>query len=382
MRIKLIDVDNRLRIRYNKVDGVYNFGDDNSYPQLIKSLIGSSRTAKNCIDINSKNIFGKGFQFEGKATIVNKNGLTLNQLLRLASKEFAEQNNLFFHVNYNALYQITSVNLLPSTDVRIGKSDSTGYSGKYVIYDNWDKSKAKKIDKKDFTLIDKFNPSPAIIDAQVESVGGWSRYKGQILHITADFSELYSLSDGDSVLLDMDNQYQASLFKNTGLRRGYFGSKLFITKPFNDDYERNDFEQTIQNMQGAENSSGVLLLEANNVSDNLDDQFKITDIDSNIDDKIFAHTEESSVDAILEAFGVPAILVNRKDNSIFGNSGELLKQAKITHWENKEEERSIITEAFQTIFSRWHEQINPQNDWTITPIITQDINTPANGTNN
>jgi hypothetical protein len=48
---------------------------------------------------------------------------------------------------------------------------------------------------------------------------------------------------------------------------------------------------------------------------------------------------------------VPSILLEDSDNSIFGNSGELLTQAKQMHWENKAEERSIIIDAFQMLFS-------------------------------
>ena len=39
------------------------------------------------------------------------------------------------------------------------------------------------------------------------------------------------------------------------------------------------------------------------------------------------------------------------------------------HWENKEEERNIISDAFQMLFSKFHKPINPSNDWSITPII-------------
>jgi hypothetical protein len=42
---------------------------------------------------------------------------------------------------------------------------------------------------------------------------------------------------------------------------------LFITKPFSSDYERQEFESTIQDLKGSENSS-ALLLEANLESDN------------------------------------------------------------------------------------------------------------------
>jgi hypothetical protein len=61
------------------------------------------------------------------------------------------------------------------------------------------------------------------------------------------------------VIYDADSEFQASLFKNTGLRKGFFGAKLFITKPFSSDYERQEFESTIQDLKGSENSSGVLL---------------------------------------------------------------------------------------------------------------------------
>jgi hypothetical protein len=224
--------------------------------------------------------------------------LNINQLLRIVSREFSEINNLFLHINYNALYQIISVDL-PREDVRIGKADSSGYSGKFIVYNNWDKSVAKKIDKKDFKIIDKYNPNTKVIDAQV--VAGWSKYKGQILHLNSDFSELYSLSDVDSVYMMLIQSFKLLYLKNTGLKR-FFGAKLFITKPFSSDYERQEFESTIQDLKGSENSSGVLLLEANLESDNLAEHILIQNIDTNIDDTLFQSTEESSARNIRKAF--------------------------------------------------------------------------------
>jgi len=374
MRVKLINVDNRLKIKFDKTDGIYNWGDDNAYPSLVKSLIGSSVTARQCVDMNAKYIYGKGFKFvdsvlDKSLLVVNKKEHSLNQLLRIVSKEFAEQNNIFLHVNYNSLFEVTSVDLLPCTDVRIGKSDSTGYSGKFVKYNNFDKSKDKNVKSEDFAIIDRLNMNSSVIQAQVDAAGGWSKYKGQILHVTSDFSELYSLTDADSVLLDCDSEHQASLYKNSGLRKGFFGAKLFITKKFSDDDERDDFVKTIEDLKGAEDSNGILHLEADLETDVLSEQMLIQNIDSNIDDKTFESTESSTSRNIRKAFGVPAILLEDSDNSIFGNSGELLIQAKMMHWENKEEERNIITEAFEKVFSRFHVNLNPNNDWTVKPII-------------
>ena len=385
MKINLIDVDNRLSIRYNKTDGIHNWGADNAYPQLVKSVINSSVTAKQCVDLNSKYISGKGFEFTQSITdknslIVNKKGLNINQLLRIVSKEFAEINNLFLHINYNALFEVISVDLLSSELVRVGEADSTGYSGKYIIYNNWDKSKGKRTEKKDYVIVDKFNPEPNIIELQVEAAGGWNKYKGQILHITSAVNDIYSLSDIDSALYDADSEFQASLFKNSGLRKGFFGAKLFVTKPFEDDFARKDFVKTIQDLKGTENSSGVLHLEAAMENDNLAEHILIQNIDSNIDNKKFESTELSSAKNIRKAFGIPSILIEDTDNSVFGNSGELLKQAKLTLWENKEEERNTIIEAFQTIFSRFHKPINPNNNWNIIPTIQ--ISTTNAETNN
>jgi len=368
MRIKLLDVDNRLSIKYNKVDGIFNWGADNVYPSLVKSLTNSSVTAKQCVDINSKYIFGKGFEiFKENAPVINKKGLTINQLLRIVSKEFSEQNNIFLHINYNALYEVISVDLITSEDVRLGDKDSTGYNGKFIVYDNWDKTKSKRIEKKDFKVIDKFNPNEKVIEAQVESAGGWSKYKGQILHVNSDFSSTYSLSDIDSVLYDAESQFKASKVKNDNLNNGFFNTKLFITKPFESDYERNDFENTVNGTRGVPNSA--IVFETNLESDDLDNHFKVVELNSNIDDKQFEYTDKSSKENIIEAYGVPSILINKNDNSIFGNSGELLKQAKVMHWENKEEERTIIIDAFKAVFRRFHQQINPTNNWNIIPMV-------------
>jgi capsid portal protein len=104
------------------------------------------------------------------------------------------------------------------------------------------------------------------------------------------------------------------LYLKYWIEKRFFGAKLFITKPFSSDYERQEFESTIQDLKGSENSSGVLLLEANLESDNLAEHILIQNIDTNIDDTLFQSTEESSARNIRKAFGVPSILL--EDNSI------------------------------------------------------------------
>ncbi|HRE77111.1 MAG TPA: hypothetical protein PLL09_04715 [Flavobacterium sp.] len=382
MRIKLIDVDNRLKIKFNEVDGIWNWGDDNCYPSLVKSIINSSPTAKQCVSLNAKYATGKGFEFAKDITnksdlIVNKRGLTINQLLRMVNQEFAYYNNVFLHINYNSLFEVTSVQLLPATDVRIAKTDSNNYNGKYKVYNNWDGSKSKKHSKNDYDVIDRFNPNPEIIQAQVDACGGvWSKYKGQILHINSDFSELYSLSDVDSVLADADSEFKAQEFRNDSLRKGFAGNKIIVTKPFQGgEEEADEFQETLTDLRG---TSGILMLEATGETDDLSKEIFIQNLESNIDSKTFQVDELSAEKNILKAFGVPSILVNQDSDSVFGNSGELLKEAKKTLWENREEEREIIVDAFQQIFSRFHKPLNPENNWNIIPILEKEVSSENN----
>ncbi|MEJ4088236.1 hypothetical protein [Galbibacter orientalis] len=374
--INLNEVDNRLSVKYDKRNEVMNWGADNAYPSLVKALINTSVTSTQCLSINAKYVYGKGFALKNANTlIVNKQGQTLNNILRIASKDFEEINNLFLHVNWNANFEITSVKILPSTHVRIGKKDSEDYNGKYVVYNNWDKSKLKLIQKKDFAVIDRFNPNKKVIESQVTSAGGWKNYKGQIIHINKDFTDTYSVSPLDAVMLDADAEYQSSIFTNNGFKKGFFNNKILVVKPFTDDNERHEFKTTIEQMQGGENTSSVLLLEAENPSEDLKEQFLLENIDNNVDDKIFQYSDEKISNNIRKAFGVPSILIDNSDNSIFGQSGELLKTAMLQHWMNKDEERMIIEETFQKIFNYWHEEIDV-NQLVIKEIIKKDeINT-------
>lgn len=375
MRIKLIDVDNRLSIKYNPVDGIFNYGDDNCYPSLVKSIINSSVTARNCVKKNALYTYGKGFEFVESVTdkttlIVNKKGHNINELLRIVTREFAEQNNVFLHINYNSLFEITSVELLPTTDVRIGKSDSTSYSGKFLVYNNWDRSKSKKCNKNDYNLIDRFNPSPLVIQSQVDAVGGiWNKYKGQILHLTSDFSDTYSLSDVDSVMKDADSQYKAAELRNDVFRKGFAGVKLVVSKPLKGGREEGDeLAETLSELKG---SSGILYIEADEESTDLTQEILIQNLDSDVDSNSFIDKESIARKNILEAFGVPSILISQDSDAVFGNSGELLTQAKLMFWDDKSETRNIITEAFEKLFSKFHQVINPSNNWNIIPIVTK-----------
>jgi hypothetical protein len=84
--------------------------------------------------------------------------------------------------------------------------------------------------------------------------------------------------------------------------------------------------------------------------DEIDKNILFKNIESQIDDKMFAYSESSALEKILMAHNnLPKILVTSSDSSMFGQSGELIRAAKETYWENTSKERDIFVYILQSI---------------------------------
>jgi hypothetical protein len=344
-----------LSVKADKRTKLFNWGLDNSFPSLVETLINHSVTSKSCIDKVAKAIYGKAFGEAGKI-IVNKDGQSLNEVLRISAREYAKHNNLFLHIGYNAELKINSIKVIPATNVRVGKADDNGHSGKFIIYGNFNKEDGK-VDETAFKYVDKFNPLKVVIEAQIENAGSILAYKGQVLHIQKDSNSVYSLTDLNPVLSEALLEKNSQTFRSKGAEKGFLNTKLMVVQPFSSEDERRQFTNQLNDLQGAENSGSVLLLESSNVSDNLDNQMKLEDLSSTYNDKLFEYSDSQAEKNICKAFSVPLLLINPSDNSMFGNSGELLKQAKLQLWENKEEERLQLEECFNKLLSNFTDEI-------------------------
>tara|TARA_R110000822_G_scaffold75692_3_gene182109 strand:+ start:837 stop:1949 length:1113 start_codon:yes stop_codon:yes gene_type:complete len=369
MKINYTDIkDTVLDIKPDKRTEVWNWGADNGYPSLIQQLISMSVTTKTCVDKVAKAIYGKSFGDIGNV-IVNKNGQSLNEVLRLAAREFAKQNNIFLHVGYDGNLKINSLKIIPSTHIRKGKSDDRGYSGKWVVYNNWDRQESQRIESKKFQLIDTYNPITAVIEAQIVDAKSISKYKGQVLHIQKDPSAVYSLSDLQPVLGEALLEHNSQVFRSRGAERGFLNTKLMVTQPFASEDDRDDFIGNLEGLQGGENAGRTLVMEASSTTEDLNNQMKLEDLSSPYNDKLFEYSDSQAQKNISLAFNVPQGLVSNNDNGLFGNSGELIKSMKIMLFESREEERDMLVEAISKIMDNWHsgsvnnlEIINPYTE--------------------
>ena len=361
MRTLLIDVWKRLT-PWSKSADVYANDTDNTYPERMDRLVNNSVTAKSAAAIMVQYLIGKGYGTDADSIIINKEkNLKLIDFADDVADDLVKQRGVFIHINWNALYQIANCSVVPYEWCRIGKKDSNDYAGKIAISKEWLKPKRSEIE-----LVDVYNPRKAVIDAQVEKAGGWEHYKGQILFINMDTKLIYPLSRIDSVSEDCDSEAQASIYKNKLLRKGFFGNTLVVTRPLvgeglepgstaltEAESERERFQQAIKDSLGAQNTGGVLCLEMDFAGEKLDDAILIKQIESKIDDKLFNYTETSVRENILVAFNnLPAGLIKTNEASLFGNSGEAIREMKRTYWENTSKERILLTTVINQLLQR------------------------------
>lgn len=361
MRTLLIDVWKRLT-PWSKGADVYANDTDNGYPERMDRLINNSVTAKSAAAIMVQYLIGKGYGEENDSLIINKEkNLKLIDFADDVADDLVKQRGVFIHINWNALYQIADFSVIPYEWCRIGKTDSNDYAGKVAVCKEWLRPK-----KSDIQLIDAFNPRKKVIDAQVEKAGGWEHYKGQVLYVNMDTKLIYPLSRIDSVADDCDSEAQAAIYKNRLLRKGFFGNTLVVTRPLvgeglepgshalmDAESEREKFQEAIKDSLGAQNTGGVLCLEMDFAGEKLEDAILIKQIESKIDDKLFDYTETSVRENILVAFNnLPAGLIKTNEASLFGNSGEAIREMKRTYWENTTKERNLLTSVINQLLQQ------------------------------
>jgi hypothetical protein len=386
----IVELDKRV-VDFDKTIGIYKNGFDNLYSERVMRVINNSATAKPSAKLFRKYIVGKGLGDTLNSFVFNKDKqLSLWNAILNIGDSYSYHAGCFVHVNYNLEGKIISGDVLPFEDCRIGKADDKKYSGKIIVYDNWDGSKGT-IDKKKFHVIDVFNPNKKVVLSQIEKAGDIENYKGQIFYYNP-YNLIYPLSPIDNVINDADSEYMSSVFKNRSLRKGFFGKKILITPPMVDDNlrvddtalptealvekrnqisERDAFNKNLKKFIGADEIDGLFHMELDLDGDDIEKELKFIDVETNINDKLFEYTEKSTANNIRKAYNnIPSILIENSDNSVFGQSGEMLKQAKVFYQEQTEEERNIIAKEILTpILNHFEGFTMPQDGINILPLI-------------
>jgi hypothetical protein len=369
---KLIEIFKK-QTDFDKKQSIYRNGDDNNYPEIIDRLINNSVTAKRGVSIVKTFILGKGFVEKNDMIVNEDKNLTLFQFCQLYAESVARQGGAFIHINYYVDGSIRTLDVLPYSHCRIGKKDDNDYYGKIVVKD-WEDAKSEP------KCFDVYNDRMNVLFSQFER-DGIENYKGQVLFVNPS-PFVYPLSKLDPVCNDADSEAQVSVYKNISLRKGFFGKQLVITAPFTDgsmdptsrEYqeamtERGNFRKNLKEFVGASNADGLMHLEMDLMGEDIEKTIVFKTIDSNIDDRIFAHTEESISNNIAIAFGVPQALIKPNNGSLFSASAESILQMKKFVQEETTSDRELMEIVINKLLKRCKNYIGDYI--TITKLIPE-----------
>jgi hypothetical protein len=353
--------DYLLNVKEDKRTEVFNWGLDNAFPSLINGLYSTSVTAKRCAAEVAKAIYGASFGDRGKV-VVNSKNQTLNEVLRISAKKYSKQRNAFLQIGYDANLDIKSITVVPPKEVRVGKADDLNYSGKFVVYDNWDKLKGK-IDTNKFVMYDKYHPSKTVIEDQIRAsapkeykknplVDIIQYYNGQISHIKEDDSEVYSEPELMPVLSEALLEGNSQKFRSKGADRGFLNIKLLAVAPFSSEEAREEFKKDLNDLSGAEGSNDVLLLETSKPTDDVSKQIHMDDLSGTYNDQLFVYSDTQAEKNICKTHMVSVILIDTTDSSALGDSGGKMEEAQDQLWESRTEERNQFEEVFNHLGSK------------------------------
>ena len=360
-------------ITFNKNESYYENGQNDDYSERIERLINNSGTAKQCASTMAVFLTGKGFGINNNLNVGN--GQTLLQVTHKGANSLSRQRGVFVHVNYDLNFDVSSIDVLPFSQCKIGKKDSNKYNGKIGVSEDWK-------DKKSIPQwFDVYNDSEAILKIQTkildtdsleEKTTKLQAFKGQVLYINLDYNYLYPLSTIDAVREDCDSEFKSSQFKNNLIKRDYTGKQIFITEPMQDakpeenaaagDWskyhqsvsEADNFKKVLEGFHGGGESEASSLW----IQKELDDERKMQDlvhiinVNETISESLITGIETSLSASIMVAFGIPSILIKQTEGGLFSGGGEQIKQAKLVYQERTTIERMILVETLQMLVSK------------------------------
>lgn len=360
------------------VNGLMYFGDHNDYPQLMEKLINGSTTAKSSANIYARFLAGQGFENEAINDIkigTDSRGkrITVKSLLGQSCQSVSKNNGFYIHCNFNHLQRITSTHLKPFKNGRFAIPDDTGYSAKMLFYDNWEKDRhSKKYDKRKIKSFNVFNIEEKAFLSQIKEAGGIDKYKGQIYFEFFDQEFFYPLSNYDEVYLDCDTESQIALYKNRQIRNGFFKKTVIRTQPGGTNEEVDEFITSMRDSLGPDGDGLFIIADDLNEEGEIDENtaFKVEQLDSDIEDKLFESWEKTSPNNIRKAAkGLPAILIDYEQSNLGNTSGESVKLATDFYNAITKDDRATMEKAFEEILSNFdNEALQKNTNWKIKPL--------------
>jgi hypothetical protein len=370
MKVGKLKVQNR-RDDFNiKSLKIASYGERNDYPDRIREVFQASTTAMGCLSIARKFIFGDGFTDPKLAEFLVNEKETANHLLRRVIDDYRPHGGFAIHVNYNGLLDPVEFQIIPFEQVRIAVDDDGVPTGKFRIYNNWNrKNPLLKYDQAKIKEFDSYNPDPKVIREQIKEAGGFDKWNGQVLYFSDDGEMVYPLSPYDAAVTDMSTEEGVSTVLHRNARHNFLPAGMLIRKKPNyatsekndegDSPEEDKLDSEILNWQGDERAAKIIVVNC----EFEEEEPKFVPFPIQNFDRMFDATVQFIQGNIGKIFMQPPILRGEDVGAGFG--ADLIKNAYDAYNSQVEGERKVIEEQLMKLFETLPVQFS---DYTIKPL--------------
>lgn len=373
----------RVDIEYVSRFGLQSYGRDNRYPQNLMAIASASGTAELCLSRYQKFVEGFGFIEDTAIITVNREGQTMDEILKQVSADLTRFGGFALHVNYNVIGEISSIHHVPFEQCRLAEKDDHGYVNEIITHADWLGRKSQNgrkvtLSEENLRRFPVFNPDPVVVQKQMMNVGGVDHYRGQILYCSNAGKDIYPLPIYDSCITDISTDEGLGNIKYRNVRNNFLVACMLITKKRvpnldndsndpHDPYRHQDDTRMISDedllqFQGDERGSKILAVEL----EDFEDEPKVVEFPVKNYDKDFTATESSVIERIYAQFHQEPFYMIRLGKT--GFSGTVIRDAYEYYAGEVTNEQRFIERTFARVFSYWHDATLRQSDFTIQPL--------------
>jgi len=291
-------------------DDIVRYGEDNLYPERVKTVALRSPLVKSAILLLADFFEGDGFEDEPEE-VINDFGHNANDLLRLTALDLALYNGFAILVNFDGEGKKVSYYSLPFETVRYNKPNKSGRITKVSVCQDWrEQNHNKEMKIEEYPLI--------MFGEDLNSINS---PKGAVLYYTGLRQE-YPLSKMDAVFDTAEANAEVQLFQLSNIRNGFHSATIFKhIGGFANDKEKQEYEANIQELIGAENANSTFVID---LDEDIKDTQLFEQLPSNNNDTIFDSTTRNILNSILQHFNVPPSLMGvSSEGAVFTQSNIL-----------------------------------------------------------
>ena len=290
------------------VHRITQYGTDNLYPQRMQSVSQLSPVAKSAISLIAHFITGNGF--ERGDEVINREGETANDILRLIAQDQALFNGYALHLNSTGLGVVSEVRQIPFEFVRLGLANQSGEIRDVRVSNNWESSNSDKLPTNELNEV-KYQ----IFNHYQNGTEALTTAKGMVLYATPK-KNCYPLSAIDPIIETCQADHELAVFELGNITNGFLSMSIFKYPGGSDmEAEKQALSDKLNQLKGAKNANSILVA---SVDEDWEGGNLVENIPANNNDTLFAQTTINTRNRIVQSMGVlPSMIGIMPEGSVF-----------------------------------------------------------------